>query len=120
MIGPDATVTLDFALNRLAGVIEKLVVYPANMKKNLDKLGGLHNSQRVLLALTQAGASREDAYALVQRNAMKTWEHGTDFLTELKADKDVDGQIAAAELEEMFDLGYHTKHVDTIFKRVFG
>ncbi|MCB1484936.1 MAG: adenylosuccinate lyase, partial [Hyphomicrobiaceae bacterium] len=120
MIGPDATVTLDFALNRLAGVIEKLVVYPANMKKNLDKLGGLHNSQRVLLALTQAGASREDAYAMVQRNAMKTWEHGADFLTELKADKDVTAKVSAADLEKMFDLGYHTKHVDTIFKRVFG
>lgn len=119
-IGPDATITLDFALNRLAGVIEKLVVYPANMKKNLDKLGGLHNSQRVLLALTQAGASREDAYALVQRNAMKTWEHGKDFLTELKADKDVVAKILARDLEAMFDLGYHTRHVDTIFKRVFG
>ena len=120
MIGPDATVTLDFALNRMAGVIEKLVVYPANMKKNLDKLGGLHNSQRVLLALTQAGASREESYALVQRNAMKTWEHGADFLAELKADKDVVARVPAAELEKMFDLGYHTKHVETIFKRVFG
>ena len=120
MIGPDATITLDFALARLAGVIEKLVVYPANMKKNLDKLGGLHNSQRVLLALTQAGASREDAYALVQRNAMKTWEHGADFLTELKGDKDVTAKIPARDLETMFDLGYHTKHADTIFKRVFG
>ena len=120
MIGPDATITLDFALNRLAGVVEKLVVYPANMKKNLDKLGGLHNSQRVLLALTQAGASREDAYALVQRNAMKTWEHGADFLTELKADKEVVAKVPASALEQMFDLGYHTKHVETIFKRVFG
>ena len=120
MIGPDATVTLDFALNRMAGVIEKLVVYPANMKKNLDKLGGLHNSQRVLLALTQAGASREESNALVQRNAMKTWEHGADFLAELKADKDVVARVPAAELEKMFDLGYHTKHVETIFKRVFG
>ena len=120
MIGPDATITLDFALNRLAGVIEKLVVYPANMKKNLDRLGGLHNSQRVLLALTQAGASREDAYALVQRNAMKTWEHGKDFLAELKADKDVTAKVPAKDLEAMFDLGYHTKHVDVIFKRVFG
>ena len=120
MIAPDATVTLDFALNRLAGVIEKLVVYPASMKKNLDKLGGLHNSQRVLLALTQAGASREDSYALVQRNAMKTWEHGADFLSELKADKDVTARLSPAELDQMFDLGYHTKHVDTIFKRVFG
>ena len=120
MIGPDATVALDFALNRLAGVIEKLVVYPVNMKKNLDRLGGLHNSQRVLLALTQAGASREDAYSLVQRNAMKTWEHGADFLTELKADKEVTAKIPARDLEKMFDLSYHTRHVDTIFKRVFG
>ena len=120
MIGPDATITLDFALNRLAGVIEKLVVYPANMKKNLDRLGGLHNSQRVLLALTQAGASREDSYSMVQRNAMKTWEHGADFLTELKADHDVVKLVPASALEQMFDLGYHTKHVDTIFKRVFG
>ncbi|MGL4397842.1 MAG: adenylosuccinate lyase [Hyphomicrobium sp.] len=120
MIAPDATVTLDFALNRLAGVIEKLVIYPETMKRNLDKLGGLHNSQRVLLALTQAGASREDAYALVQRNAMKTWERGLDFLTELKADADVTAKVPAAALEDMFDIGYHTKHVDTIFKRVFG
>jgi adenylosuccinate lyase len=120
MIGPDATVTLDFALHRLAGVIEKLVVYPATMKKNLDKLAGLHNSQRVLLALTQAGCSREDAYALVQRNAMKTWDHGADFLAELKADKEVSAKLKASELEAMFDLGYHTKHVDTIFRRVFG
>jgi adenylosuccinate lyase len=120
MIGPDATVTLDFALNRLAGVIEKLVVYPVNMQRNLDRLGGLHNSQRVLLALTQAGASREDAYAMVQRNAMKTWERGADFLAELKADKDVVARVPAQELEAMFDLGYHLKHVDTIFERVFG
>ena len=120
MIGPDATVTLDFALNRLAGVIEKLVVYPENMQKNLDKLGGLHNSQRVLLALTQAGASREESYALVQRNAMKTWETGADFLAELKADQDVTAKVPAAELEALFDLGYHLKHVDTIFARVFG
>jgi adenylosuccinate lyase len=120
MIGPDATVTLDFALHRLAGVIEKLLVYPANMKKNLDKLAGLHNSQRVLLALTQAGCSREDAYALVQRNAMKTWDHGADFLAELKADTDVSAKLKPAELDAMFDLAYHTRHVDTIFKRVFG
>jgi adenylosuccinate lyase len=120
MIGPDATVALDFALARLTGVIDKLVVYPENMQKNLDKLGGLHNSQRVLLALTQAGASREDAYALVQRNAMKTWEQGKDFLAELKADKDVTAKLKPAELEAMFDLGYHFKQVDTIFKRVFG
>ncbi len=120
MIGPDATVTLDFALNRLAGVIEKLVVYPENMKKNLDHLGGLHNSQRVLLALTQAGVSREDAYTIVQRNAMKTWETGADFLAELKADRQVVAHVPVADLELMFDLGYHTKHVDTIFKRVFS
>ena len=120
MIGPDATVTLDFALNRLAGVIEKLVVYPDNMKKNLDRLGGLHNSQRVLLALTQAGASREEAYTLVQRNAMKTWEKGLDFLTELKADPVVSAKIEARALEACFDLGYHYKHVDDIFRRVFG
>jgi adenylosuccinate lyase len=120
MIGPDATVTLDFALHRMAGVIEKLVVYPATMKRNLDKLGGLHNSQRVLLALTQAGASREDAYALVQRNAMKTWEHGADFLAELQADAEVVAKVPASDLAAMFDLGYHTKHVDTIFERVFG
>jgi len=120
MIGPDATVTLDFALARLTGIMENLVVYPENMQKNLDKLGGLHNSQRVLLALTQAGASREDAYALVQRNAMKTWNEGKDFLTELKADADVTALLKPTELEEMFDLGYHFKHVDTIFDRVFG
>jgi adenylosuccinate lyase len=120
MIGPDATVTLDFALARLTGVVEKLVVYPQNMRRNLDRLGGLHNSQRVLLALTQKGASREDAYRLVQRNAMKTWLEGKDFLAELKADAEVTAFLAAAELEEMFDLGYHLKHVDTIFGRVFG
>ncbi len=119
-IGPDATITLDFALHRLAGVIEKLVVYPGNMRKNLDRLGGLHNSQRVLLALTQAGASREDSYRLVQRNAMKTWEHGADFLTELKADPDVAARLDAKALEAMFDETYHFKHVDTIFDRVFG
>ncbi|MFN3625776.1 MAG: adenylosuccinate lyase [Hyphomicrobium sp.] len=120
MIGPDATVTLDFALARLTGIVDKLVVYPENMQKNLDQLGGLHNSQRVLLALTQAGASREEAYALVQRNAMKTWLEGKDFLAELKADKNVTAKLKPAELEAMFDLGYHFKHVDTIFERVFG
>lgn len=120
MIGPDATVTLDFALNRLAGVIENLVVYPENMHKNLDRLGGLHNSQRVLLALTQAGVSREDAYRLVQRNAMKTWNEGKDFLAELKADAEVTSKLSHADLEAMFDIAYHLKHVDTIFKRVFG
>jgi len=120
MIGPDATVTLDFALARLTGIIDKLVVYPQAMQANLDKLGGLHNSQRVLLALTQAGVSREDAYRLVQRNAMKTWKEGRDFLTELKADKDVTAKLKPKELEAMFDLGFHLKHVDAIFARVFG
>jgi adenylosuccinate lyase len=120
MIGPDATVTLDFALNRLADLVEKLVVYPENMRKNLDRLGGLVHSQRVLLALTQAGVSREDAYRLVQRNAMPVWRGEGDFLTLLRADKDVTAKLAPAELEALFDLGYHIKHVDTIFKRVFG
>ena len=120
MIGPDATVTLDFALSRLAGVIEKLLIYPDNMRRNLDRLGGLVHSQRVLLALTQKGVSREDAYALVQRNAMKVWEHDADFLTELKADPDVTAALSGTEIEEKFDLGYHTKHVETIFRRVFG
>jgi adenylosuccinate lyase len=120
MIGPDATITLDFALHRLAGVIEKLVVYPDNMKRNLERLGGLHNSQRVLLALTQAGASREDAYAMVQRNAMKTWEKGEDFLANLRADRDVAAKLSATDLAAMFDDAYHLRHVDTIFARVFG
>ncbi len=119
-IGPDTTVTLDFALNRLAGVIEKLVVYPDNMMKNMNKFKGLVMSQRVLLALTQAGVSREDAYRLVQRNAMKVWEEGKDFLEELLADKEVRAALPEAEIREKFDLGYHTKHVDTIFRRVFG
>ena len=120
MIGPDATVTLDFALGRLAGVVEKLVVYPERMLSNLEKLGGLHNSQRVLLALTQAGVDREGAYRLVQRNAMKTWDEGSDFLQELKADPEVKTYLSDGELDEMFDMSYHTKHVETIFKRVFG
>jgi adenylosuccinate lyase len=119
-IGPDATITLDFAIARLTSVIDKLVVYPKNMRKNLDRLGGLHNSQRVLLALTQAGASREDSYRLVQRNAMKTWEHGADFLAELKADKNVMALLKPKALEAMFDEAYHFKHVNTIFRRVFG
>ena len=120
MIGPDATVTLDFALARLTGVIEKLVVYPDTMLKNMNKFRGLIHSQRVLLALTQAGVSREDAYRLVQRNAMKVWEKGADFLEELLADADVRAALSENDIREKFDLGYHTKHVDTIFARVFG
>ena len=120
MIGPDATVTLDFALGRMAGVIEKLVIYPERMQANLDKLGGLHNSQRVLLALTQAGVDREGAYRLVQVNAMKTWHHGKDFLSELKADPEIAKYLSHEQLEDMFDMAHHTKHVDTIFERVFG
>ncbi len=120
MIGPDATVTLDFALARLTGVIDKLIVYPENMRKNLDRLGGLIHSQRVLLALTQKGVSREDSYSYVQRNAMPVWRGEGDFLTLLKADKDVAAKLSDRELEDLFDLGYHLKHVDTIFKRVFG
>ncbi|AQX27955.1 MULTISPECIES: adenylosuccinate lyase [unclassified Bartonella] len=119
-IGPDATITLDFALTRLTSVIENLIVYPENMKKNLNKFCGLVHSQRVLLALTQAGTSREDAYRIVQRNAMKVWEQGKDFLEELLNDQDVSKVLSEAELREKFDLSYHTKHVDTIFKRVFG
>ncbi|CAL76640.1 Adenylosuccinate lyase (Adenylosuccinase) (ASL) [Bradyrhizobium sp. ORS 278] len=120
MIGPDATVTLDFALVRLAGLTEKLLVYPANMEKNLDRLGGLVHSQRLLIALTQKGASREDSYKLVQRNAMPVWRGEGDFRTLLKADADVKKYLTDAEIDEQFDLGYHLKHVDTIFKRVFG
>ena len=119
-IGPDTTVHLDFALNRLAGVVENLLVYPERMQKNLDQLGGLIFSQRVLLALTQAGASREDSYSLVQRNAMPAWRGEGLFLDNLKADADVIGYLTPAQLEELFDLGYHTKHANTIFKRVFG
>ena len=121
-IGPDATITLDFALHRLTGVIEKLLVYPARMQKNLDKMGGLVHSQRVLLALTQAGVSREDAYRLVQRNAMKVWDSdGALSLMELlKGDTEVTAVLSVAEIEDKFDLGYHFKHVDTIFERVFG
>jgi len=122
MIGPDATVTLDFALARLTGVIDKLVVYPDNMRRNLDLLGGLHNSQRVLLALTQAGYSREDSYAAVQRNAMKVWEMSGDragqFARNLKQDPQV--TLSDAQIDAMFDDAYHLKHVDTIFARVFG
>ena len=120
MIGPDTTVTLDFALNRLTGVIEKLLVYPENMERNLNRFRGLVHSQRVLLALTQAGTSREDAYRLVQRNAMKVWEDGKDFLEELLADEDVRAALSEEDIREKFDLSYHTKHVGTIFERVFG
>ncbi|WP_254474869.1 adenylosuccinate lyase [Bartonella sp. B1098] len=118
-IGPDATITLDFALSRLTSVIENLIVYPENMRKNLNKFRGLVHSQRVLLALTQAGISREDAYRIVQRNAMKVWEQGKDFLEELLNDKDVSKALSESELREKFDLSYHTKHINTIFKRVF-
>ena len=120
MIAPDATVTLDFALNRLASLIDKLLIYPQNMQKNMDRLGGLIHSQRLLIALTQKGASREDAYKLVQRNAMPVWRGEGDFLTLLKKDPEVRKYLSEAEISEQFDLGYHLKHVDTIFKRVFG
>ena len=119
-IGPDATVHLDFALKRLAGVIDKLLVYPENMQRNLDRLGGLVHSQRILLALTQKGMSREASYAAVQRNAMPVWRGEGNFLDLLKKDKEVSAHLKPAELEALFDLGYHTKHVDTIFKRVFS
>ncbi|HEX8584755.1 MAG TPA: adenylosuccinate lyase [Allosphingosinicella sp.] len=121
-IGPDATVTLDFALARLTGVVEKLLIYPERMQKNLDRMGGLVHSQRVLLALTQAGASREDSYRLVQRNAMKVWESdgALSLLELLKADGEVTALLSSEQIEERFDLGYHLKHVDTIFERVFG
>jgi adenylosuccinate lyase len=120
MIGPDATVTLDFALARLTGIVDKLIVYPENMQKNVDLLGGLVHSQRVLLALTQKGVAREDAYRLVQRNAMKAWAGDADLLTLLKADKDVRKHLSVAELEDNFNLDFHFAHVDTIFRRVFG
>jgi len=120
MIGPDATVTLDFALARLTGIVDKLIVYPESMQKNLDRLGRLVHSQRVLLALTQKGVAREDAYRLVQRNAMKAWAGQGDLLTLLKADKDVRKHLSEAELEDKFNLDFHFAHVDTIFRRVFG
>jgi adenylosuccinate lyase len=120
MIGPDATVTLDFALHRMAGVIDRLVVYPENLRRNVDRLGGLVHSQRVLIALTQKGVAREDAYRLVQRNAMAVWEGKGDFLTLLKADPEVSKALSPNELEALFDLEYHFAHVDTIFARVFG
>jgi adenylosuccinate lyase len=121
-IGPDATITLDFALGRLTGVIDKLLIYPERMQKNLDRMGGLVHSQRVLLALTQAGISREDSYSIVQRNAMKVWESdGAESLMELlKADPDVTAKMTATEIEDRFNLDYHFKHIDTIFERVFG
>ncbi|MDB5700776.1 MAG: adenylosuccinate lyase [Sphingomonadales bacterium] len=122
MIGPDSTITLDFALVRLTGVIDKLLIYPKRMQKNLDRMGGLVHSQRVLLALTQAGMSREDAYKAVQRNAMKVWESDGELslLELLKGDAEVTGFLSDADLEDKFDLGYHFRHVDTIFARVFG
>ena len=119
MIAPDATITLDFALARLVGVIDKLVVYPEAMRKNLDRLGGLIHSQRVLLTLTAKGVARDDAYAIVQRNAMRAWRDEGEFLKLLKADKDVARVLSEHELESLFDLGYHLKHVDTVFERVF-
>jgi adenylosuccinate lyase len=119
-IGPDATVHLDFALRRLAGVVDRLTVYPENMLKNLDRLGGLVHSQRVLLALTQKGMGREDAYAAVQRNAMKVWRGEGKFIDFLKADPDIEGHLSHPEMEALFDLGYHFKHVNLVFDRVFG
>ncbi len=123
-IGPDATIHLDFALHRLAGVIENLVIYPENMLANLNRLGGLHNSQRVLLALVEAGTSREDAYRLVQRNAMKVWDNPNrsegDFMNNLKGDEDVSSKLSDEKIESLFDLEYHFKNVDHVFKRVFG
>ncbi len=120
MIGPDTTITLDFALARLTGLVDKLVIYPDNMLANMNRFRGLIHSQRVLLALTQAGVSREDAYKMVQRNAMKVWEQGKDFKEELLADPEVTAALSPAEIEDKFDLAYHTRHVDTIFARVFG
>jgi adenylosuccinate lyase len=121
-IAPDATITLDFALSRLAGVIDKLVIYPKRMQANLDRMGGLIHSQRVLLALTQAGLSRDESYRLVQRNAMKVWESDgrLSLLDLLKADPEVAAALSPAQIEERFNLDYHFKHVDTVFARVFG
>jgi adenylosuccinate lyase len=120
VIAPDTTIALDFALSRLAGVVDKLLIYPEAMRRNLDRLGGLVHSQRVLLALTQAGMSREDAYSVVQRNAMPVWDGKGRFIDLLKADKEVMRHLTSQELEALFDDAYHTKHVDTLFKRVFG
>jgi adenylosuccinate lyase len=119
-IAPDATITMDFALARLAGVIDKLVIYPDAVARNLNMMGGLVFSQRVLLALTQAGVSREESYVITQRNAMKVWQEGGNLLDLMKADPDVTSRIKPADLAALFDMGYHTEHVDTIFKRVFG
>jgi adenylosuccinate lyase len=119
-IGPDATITLDFALVRAAGIVNKLLVYPKRMQENLDRTRGLVHSQRILLALTQAGVGREDSYRMVQRNAMRAWNGEGDLLSLLKADSDVTKALPPAKLDALFDLGYHFKHVDTIFKRVFG
>ena len=119
MIGPDATITLDFALNRLAGVVEKLVVYPEQMQANLDALGGLVHSQQILLALTQKGVSREDAYRLVQKHAMDVWKTGGSYLNRMKSDDEVGQYLTNAELEQLFDTKQHHQHVDTIFTRVF-
>ena len=120
MSAPDATVTLDFALARLTGIIDKLVVYPTNMQKNLERLGGLIHSQRVMLALTQKGVAREEAYAIVQRNAMRAWKGDSNFFASLAADKEVRRHLSEAELKENFELAHHFKHVDAIFERVFG
>jgi adenylosuccinate lyase len=120
VIAPDATIALDFALARLAGMIDRLVVYPQQMQANLDSLGGLVHSQRVMLALTQKGMSREDAYAAVQRSAMQAWSAGGDFRALLGKDATVTAKLKPAELDQLFDLAYHLKHVDTIFDRVFG
>ncbi len=119
-IAPDVTVALDFSLRRLSGLIKNLVVYPDNMLKNLNQMKGLVFSQKILLDLTQSGVSREDAYRLVQKNAMKVWEEGKDFQTELLNDAEVVGALGEDKIRESFDLSYHLKHVDTIFKRVFG
>ena len=120
VFGPDATIGLDFALHRLASVIENLLIYPEKMQANLDKLGGLVHSQQVLLALTQKGASREDAYLYVQRNAMEIWAEGGSYLNKLKADSDVTAYLRCEELDALFDINQHFRHVDTIFERVFG
>ena len=120
VFGPDTTIGLDFALHRLAGVIENLLIYPEALQANLDKLGGLVHSQQVLLALTQKGVSREDAYVFVQRNAMKIWADGGSYLDKLKTDSDVTAKLSHNELDALFDLDQHFHHVDTIFERVFG